>query len=217
MEASPAMQAAALERFGTSKTADLAGLLSSVAGAPIGGYIGHGLGERYLRNPRLGAMIGTIGGGVLSRAISDAASGPPPGMPQNPYALDPTSEDIPPWALASAQLVRPALGPGKTAAVSSSEGLRDSILGDLGGPIYPILSGASGGGGVSGALRHLAGSSAGIAAGGLLGHGLGHLLPQTDIWGIPLSTILSGLGATIGGVKGLEAARYGLKPALTGR
>jgi hypothetical protein len=95
-------------------------------------------------------------------------------------------------------------------ASEAHEGLRDVVLGDLSGPAYPLLEGWRHSG-LTGAGKHLLGSSAGIAGGGALGYaagkGLEHLGLNPHVWGIPLSTILSGLGATIGGVKGLQYAR----------
>ena len=214
------MRSEVLARFGLSKhAADLSSILPSVAGAPVGGYLGYLLGSRY-GQPQLGGMLGGVTGGVLGKVISEAAQEPrsapsaiPPGAP---FAIDPTAEDIPPWALAGAQLMRPhmdAPSPQKTGA-AEQEGFRDAILGDMLGPAYPVAEGWHAGGPL-GAFKHLAGSSAGLAAGGALGYGVGQLLPRASVWGVPLSTLMTGLGATIGGVKGLQVARRGLS-ALRG-
>lgn len=95
-------------------------------------------------------------------------------------------------------------------AAGEHEGLRDVVLGDIAGPVYPVVEGWRHGGPL-GAGKSLLGSSAGIAAGGTLGYGLGrgleHLGLNPQVLGVPLSTILTGLGATIGGVHGLNWAR----------
>jgi len=199
-----------LERFGAKHAADLGAILPAVALPAIGAFLGKRVGGP--QHGDIGALAGGIGGGVLGRVLSEdvRAQQPPPNAP---FGVDPTSNELPPWALPDPRLLRMASA---KLAASAHEGLRDVVLGDMLGPAYPLAEGARSGG-LGGALKHLAGSSAGIAAGGLLGHGLGQLLPETKVWGIPLSTILSGLGATIGGVKGLDVARYGLKPALLGR
>jgi len=188
--------------------------LGGLAGALTAGYIKEKHPNAGFALPILAGTIPTFMGNVIGRHLGaqqtqqrQRASAMPAGAP---YAIDPTSEDIPPWALAGAQFFSPALSAGKTGSAGNEhEGLRDVVLGDIMGPLYPAMEGYRAGG-MPGVGKHLLGSSLGIAAGGLLGHGLGQMLPQGNLWGIPISTLTSGLGATIGGVKGLQVARQGL-------
>ena len=200
----------ALERFGVTKVADLASIIPAVAAPALGGYLG-----RQWAQSELGALIGGVTGGVAGQYIreelprwrGDAPSPVPAGAP---YPLDASSQDIPPWALAGAQLLRPAV---KAAAAAEHEGWKDIIFGDTLGPLYPLGQGIKNRD-LGGALRGIAGQGLGVAGGGLAGYGAGKLLARAvgrDInlpgVNIPLSTILSGLGATVGGVKGLQHAR----------
>jgi hypothetical protein len=198
----------AVQRFGQAKHADLASIIPSVAAPALGGYLG-----RQWTNSDLGALIGGVTGGVAGQYIKEelprwrSGTDVPAGAP---YALDPSSQDIPPWALAGAQLLRPAV---KAAAAPEHDGLKDIIFGDTLGPLYPLGQGIQNRD-LGGALRGIAGQGMGVAGGGLAGYGAGKLLARAvgrDInlpgVNIPLSTILSGLGATVGGVKGLQYAR----------
>src|ERR1700745_1215063 len=202
------MEKDVLERFGAKHAADFGSIIPVAAGAPVGGYLGAMLGERYLKNQALGGMLGAVSGGILGKVLGDASPQAPAPPPAGPLSIDPTTEDIPDWALAGARLLRPAMQPPKTAA-SDQEGYRDTMMSDLLGPPYALYQGAKDHGPL-GALKHLAGSSAGIGLGGTLGYGLGQVLPKASLWGVPLSTLLTGLGATIGGAKGFQVAREGL-------
>ena len=220
--------------------------IGTFLGARAGGrWLGGNSQAALRRSEDIGRLVGGITGGISGQVLRelasrhqspDQASTPIPytGIqasqddPLNglygddqplgaPFDIDPSSKDIPPWALAGAQLIRPAIQAGKTAALEGeAHGAQDVILGDIMGPGYPLMEGAREDG-VPGALKHLAGSVTGTAAGGLLGYGLGQLLPHASIWGLPLSSITSGLGATIGGLKGLQAARHGFIPAMKGQ
>lgn len=197
-----------LARFGTEKTAKtLPELTSEVGGGPLGGYLGYLIGSRY-NQPQLGAMLGGITGGVSGKLLAEALAEPPPppAMPMGaPFAIDPTSADIPDWALR---------GPAnlKYAYADEHGGVRDVILGDILGPLHPLIEGIRNRD-MAGALKGIAGQSLGVAGGGLLGYGAGkaleHLGINPSIVGVPLSTVLSGLGATISGVRGLDYARKG--------
>jgi hypothetical protein len=202
-----------LARFGAEKTAKtLPELTAEVGGGPLGGYLGYLIGSRY-NKPQLGAMLGGITGGVSGKLISEALAEPPaPPMPQPmplpmgaPFAIDPTSPDIPEWALRGSAAL-------KYASTDEHGSVRDVILGDILGPLHPIIEGIRNKD-LGGALRGLAGQSLGVAGGGLLGYGagkaLGHLGINPHVLGVPLDTILAGLGATIGGVHGLNYARQG--------
>lgn len=178
----------------------------SVAGPALGGYLGRAVGTRY-GAPDLGALLGGITGGVTGHALSESLSSDDKVPPGAPYAMDTSTQDIPPWALAGARYLRP------TMKMSAHEGMQDVVLGDIMGSAYPVMHGLKtrdwGGAG-----RQALGQTAGVAGGGLAGYGAGKVLSHflghdVNVPGvnIPLSTILSGLGATIGGVKGLQMAR----------
>jgi len=203
--------AEAVGRFGVTKHADLSTIIPAVAAPAIGGY----LGRQWTHGSELGALIGGVTGGVAGQYVREELprwrGDPQPPVPVGaPYAIDPSSQDIPPWALAGAQLLRPAL---KAAAAPEHEGWKDIIFGDTLGPLYPLGQGIKNRD-LGGALRGIAGQGVGVAGGGLAGYGAGKILARAvgrDInlpgVNIPLSTILSGLGATVGGVKGLQYAR----------
>lgn len=186
------------------KQADLSTILPAVAGPAIGGFAGRAIGSRY-NAENLGAMLGGITGGVTGQLLKEnlerkpMTDGVPPGAP---YALDASTQDIPAWALQGAQLLK-----------QSSEGVKDIILGDTLGPLYPLGEGIAKGD-MRGAMRGIAHQGAGVAGGGLLGYGAGKVIDHlaggpinVPFANIPLSTLLSGVGATIGGVKGLAHAR----------
>lgn len=180
------------------KQADLSTILPAVAGPALGGYAGRAIGTRY-GAPDLGAMLGAITGGTTGQLLREKAEDAkiPPAAP---YELDPTSEDIPAWALQGAKLLKQ----------SSQLG---SILGaDLGGSPYTVYEGVRDKLPGRQIAKNVVGQGAGILGGGLAGHALGHALdnfvgrPLTGPFGVPVSTLLAGLGATIGNVKGLEFA-----------
>jgi hypothetical protein len=196
-----------VERF-FIKRASLATILPSVAGPAIGGFAGKALGPRLGLSPDIGALLGGVTGGVtggLLREKAEASEAPavPPGAP---FAIDSTTADIPPWAVQGAQLMQPKMK-------QAHEGLRDVVLGDALGPLYPLGQGIKNHD-MGGAAKGILGQGAGVIGGGLLGHGAGALIDkfvghQVNVPGVnmPLSTLLSGLGATVGSVKGLNLAR----------
>jgi hypothetical protein len=197
-----------VERF-KRKCASFASVFPSVAGPAVGGFAGRVIGSRF-KQPDLGMLLGSITGGTTGQLLkekaedAEAQSDVPPGAP---YALDPTDRDIPMWALQGAHVLQPHMKRG------SHEGVKDVVLGDLGGPIYPLAQGIKNRD-IGGAMKGILGQGAGVLGGGLAGHGAGLLLDklvghQVNVPGvnIPLSTLLSGLGATIGSVKGLDFAR----------
>jgi outer membrane lipoprotein SlyB len=194
-----------IDRF-LRKQADLSTILPAVMGAPIGGFIGRGIGSRF-GSPDLGMLIGGITGGTagqLMKEKAEEAQTPPPGAP---YAMDAASQGIPPWAVKGAQLLRNKM------SNAGHSGLKDVVMGDALGPLYPLGQGIKNHD-MGGAAKGILGQTAGVVGGGLAGHGAGMLLDklvghQVNVPGVnmPLSTLLSGLGATIGGVKGLERAR----------
>ncbi len=189
------------------RTASFGSVFPSVAGPAVGGYMGYGLGKRYLNNGHLGALLGTLTAGTAGKLIGEKveeahAPETPPGAP---YALDATSAEIPPWALQGAQLLQPAL--------KQAGHFGDIIGGDLGGLAWPVVEGVRDKQPAGQVARNVAGQGLGTLGGGLVGHAAGGLVDKlvghqvTGPLNVPLSTLLAGLGATIGNVKGLELAR----------
>lgn len=204
------MKQEVLARFGAEKRADLAGIIPAVAGAPLGGFIGRAIGARYNR-PDFGTLLGSIGGGVAGQAIREKLQDPPQAaqVPLGaPFALDPTNEDIPPWALAGAHMVRPAIEAAKSA--SYEENPADMVLGEI--PGYAAVQGARHSG-LRGALKGTLGQAAGGVAAGLGGHLLGTGLEKlighhvnVPYINISLPELLAGVTGTIGATKGFRAA-----------
>lgn len=189
------------------KRASFSSVFPSVAGPAVGGFAGYSLGQR-LGHPELGALLGTLSlgtaGKLVSEKVEQAEQAPaiPPGAP---YALDSTSEDIPPWALQGAQLLQPHMKQGSH--------FSDLIGGDLGGLAWPAYEGIRDKQPMGQTMKNVAGQGLGTLGGGLAGHAAGGLIdkvvghPVSGPLGVPLSTLLAGLGATIGNYKGLELAR----------
>jgi hypothetical protein len=190
------------------KGASLGSIFPSVAGPAVGGYVGYGLGKRYLDNGHLGALLGTLTAGTAGKLIgekveeAESAQQTPPGAP---YALDATSAEIPAWAVQGAHLLQPAM--------KQASHFSDLIGGDLGGLAWPVAQGMREQQPAGRIMRDVAGQGLGTLGGGLLGHAAGGIIdkavghPVVGPLGVPLSTLLAGLGATIGNFKGLELAR----------
>jgi hypothetical protein len=186
------------------KRASLATILPAVAGPAIGGFAGKALGPRLGLSPDIGALLGGVTGGVtgglLKEKAEDAEATVPPGAP---YNLDATMSDIPPWALQGARMIGPKM----------AGHFGDIVGGDLGGLAWPVAQGVHEKQPASEIAKNVAGQGLGTLGGGLVGHGVGHVIdklvghPVVGPLGVPLSTMLAGLGATIGNVKGLELAR----------
>lgn len=183
------------------KQATLASIFPAVAGPAVGSFAGRAIGSKFPTiGPEVGTLIGGISGGVGGQLIKEKVEDTqvPPGAP---YALDPTDQDIPAWALQGAQLMQPLL---KQSSVS------DWILGEVpGGNV--VQRGLSQGPG--GAARAFTGMTLGGVPGALLGLGAGkgleHLLGHPEGLNVPLVNIklhelLGGLGGTIGATKGLQ-------------
>jgi hypothetical protein len=189
------------------KGGSLSSVFPAVAGPAIGGYAGFNLGRRYLNNPELGALLGTLTMGTAGKLLGEkaeetAAPSVPPGAP---YALDATSQDIPPWALQGAQMLQPTL---KQSEHVEREPVSDILKGEI--PGYSV---------VEQGVKHGPGAAArtfgGMAGGGLLGGGLGALggmglekllgrhitVPGV---GMSLPDLLASVGGTIGATKGLR-------------
>lgn len=187
----------ALDRFG-SKHASLASILPQVALPALGTYLGGRYGGP--KGQLLGGIAGGVGGQVLREMRERSQQTPAT------YAMDPTMDDIPPWALASAQMLQPSMKQG-----GHFGHLGDILGGDLGGSAYPVFQGMRQGHSAGQIGKSVLGQGVGTIGGGLAGHGVGALLnhlagKQVMVPGlnIPVSTLLAGLGATIGNVKGLE-------------
>lgn len=196
-----------VERF-FLKRADLGTILPMVAAPALGAFGGKALGPRLGVSPDVGALIGGISGGTIGQLIKEKASPPPPSVPPGaPFSLDATSADIPSWALQGAQLMRSKM----------SGHFGDVVGGDLGGLAWPVAQGIHDKQKPMEIAKNVAGQGLGTLGGGLIGHGAGALInhlagrghdnPVMGPFGVPLSTLMAGLGATIGNVKGLELAR----------
>lgn len=180
------------------KTADLASILPAVAGPAIGGFAGRALGSRYpMLGTELGALIGGVSGGVGGKLLEEKYKDHqvPPGAP---YAVDPTSDDIPAWALQGAHMLQPHM---------KSASAMDWVLGEI-----PGASVAQRGmrGGLGEAGRAFAGMSGGGVAGGLAGLGVGKALEHftgpvnVPLVNLPLHELLAGIGGSVGATKGLR-------------
>lgn len=205
------MQGEVLARFGMAKeAADVGSVLPTIAAAPVGGYVGRMIGKRY-NAPDLGGLLGTVSGGVLGKVIGDQLQQPsqpqmPPSFDPQQFSLDPTVQDIPPWALAGAQMVRPHL---KQAGREHNP--YDVVLGEI--PGYSAVEGARNGGGMMGAAKGLGGTVLGGVGGGLLGHlagsGIQRLVGHpvnVPLINMSLPELLGGVAGTIGATKGFRAA-----------
>lgn len=197
------------ERF-KIKCASFATIFPAVAGPALGGYAGYAIGDRY-GGPHLGALIGSVTGGTAGKMLGEkiqaeeeARASVPLGAP---YSLDPTNADIPAWALQGAQLLQPEM------QTRTAEHVGDVLGGDVLGAAWPVIEGVRQGQPGGQIARNVAGQTVGTLGGGLAGNMLGRLLDKAvghQVMGplsIPLSTLLTGLGATIGNVKGLSFAR----------
>lgn len=193
-----------VERF-MIKRANLASIFPSVAGPALGGFAGRAIGQRY-GAPDIGMLLGGITGGTTGQLIKErvdaAQKEVPPGAP---YALDPTDSDIPSWALQGARMLQ--------SRNKNAGHLGDVLGGDLGGLAWPVAEGMREKQPAGQIAKNVAGQGLGTLGGGLVGHAAGGLLDKlvghkvVGPLGVPVSTLLAGLGATIGNVKGLELAR----------
>lgn len=220
------------------KIADLSDLLPAVALPALGLYMG----ERFGGNPGklIGGITGGVGGQLIRESMINARAPKQPSIPPGaPYAIDPSAQDIPPWALGGAHILRQqqqmkmqqeqmqqqqllmqqntqaAASPQK---VATGDSTADVIGGDALGLGWPIAKGIHDKEDAKTIAGTVAGQGLGLAGGGLVGHGLGHAIDHlaghsVNIPGLnmPLSTLLSGVGATIGSVKGMDLARGFMK------
>ena len=156
-------------------------------------------------SPQLGEMLGTIGGLTAGRYLSEDVIAPKSDVPPGaPYQLDPSTQDIPPWALLGSRFLGPAM------KMANHERPQDMVLGEI--PGYSAVEGYRQGGGL-GALKGTLGQAAGGVGGGALGLGAGlllkHLLGRdvnVPLVNLPLSHLLAGVGGTIGATKGFQGS-----------
>lgn len=205
----PANAKEAVDRFGV-KAASLATIIPSVALPALGAFAGRRLAPQ---NNELGALLGGITGGVAGQEIKEMVeqrrrqmSGQVP--MGAPYALDPSMQDIPPWALQGAQYLR-----GSLKQSAHKESPLDILLGEVPGANV-VQEGVRNGLGAG--ARAFAGTSLGGVTGGLLGMGVGKGIERLIGHGQPvnipgvgmsLSDLTAALGGTIGATKGLRYMR----------
>jgi len=188
------------------RTASFGSVFPSVAGPAVGGYVGYGLGKRYLDNGHLGALLGTLTAGTAGKLLGEKVeeTQPPTTPPGAPYAIDATSAEIPPWALQGAQLLQPALKQGSV----EREPVSDVLLSEI--PGFSVVQK-----GVTHGPAAAARTFGGMAGGGLLGGGIGALGGygiekllgrHVNVPGIGMSLpdLLASVGGTIGATKGLR-------------
>jgi hypothetical protein len=206
------------------KRANLATILPAVSLPALGAFAGSRLEKSLGLSPGVGALVGGISGGVggqLSREMieqnqrAQGAQGVPPGAP---YALDPTDQGIPAWALQGAQMLQPAMA--KTSAHEDRESPMDVIMGEVPGanPIMDALKrdpSTGQRGGLGAGARTFGSMAMGGVPGGLLGtglaHGIEHLAGKKNIQvpglGLSLSDVLGSVGGALGATKGLRWAQ----------
>jgi hypothetical protein len=195
------------------KSASFGAILPAAAGPAVGGLVGKALGQRYLGSAggitgaELGAMLGgttgAVGGQLLRESLEDSVQQEMP--PGAPYAVDPTSQDIPAWALQGAQLLRPHM---KAASAA------DWLLGEVpGAPMVQAAAEAPSGQRLPAAGKAFAGMAGGGLSGALLGMGAGvglekllHVDPNYTLpmLGMKPHELLGALGGSIGATKGFR-------------
>ncbi len=198
-------------RAKTAIDSNLTAILGGAGGAFAGQALSDLLAAKFpaFQNPAVQkatqALVGGTGG-YLGKVLGDRMSDAPPPLPQNaPYALDPTDQDIPDWAVQGARFLQPA------AKMGSAGPWYDMPLGEI--PGYGFVEGAREGRGAKGALKgglaSIGGGVGGALAGTALGKGIEHFTGfNPNIPGIHMnfSDILAGLGGTIGATAGFRHA-----------
>ena len=186
----------------------------------LGSYIG-----RRFGGPGAGTLVGGLVGGVGGLALREKMNDPTAmpqttsqGFPYTPsYAMDPTTEDIPEWALQGAQALKQA-GILDVLFKKTAEGVTDFVTEGIPGyiPVQHAYKGTRAGGighGLAQGGKAFLGLAGGGIPGALLGAGVGrgiqHLTGRKlnmPLVNLPLDEILSALGGSIGAVKGLRYA-----------
>lgn len=187
------------------KQADLLEAAPSIIAPALGAFAGARLFRHTLPDYEdVGKLLGVIGGGLAGHVLSEKIEQghEQSALPQGaPYDIDPSTAAPPTWAV-----------PGVEALKTASQ-LRDILGGDLGGSFYDVYDGIRQDLPAGQIAKNVIGHGAGIVGGGLLGHAAGGLVDRLvghevmGPLGVPLSTLLAGLGATVGSVKGLELAK----------
>ena len=197
------------------KRGSLAAILPGVSLPALGAFAGMRL-EKSMKLPHgVGALVGGIGGGIggqLSREMIEQKQQVPPGAP---YALDPTDQDIPQWALQGAQMLQPSMQPAtKTSAHEDTpESMFDVIMGEVPGA-NPIMDAYKARDPRAG-LKTFGGMALGGVPGGMLGSlaakGIEHATGRRNIivpgLGLSLSDTLGSIGGALGATKGMRWAQ----------
>lgn len=192
-------------------------LIPSIAGSVLGGGLGAHAGELLGQNiGHLGIptniadklqtplkLLGTAVGSSVGKSFGDRMDTRRQTLQQ--ASMDPTTEDIPPWAMNGAAAFRDNVG---LRMASHDEGVRDLLLGEL--PGYSAVRGYQMGG-IPGALKGVAGQVIpAVLAGGLThmaGKGLSHLTgfdPKLPFTNMPLRDVATGTAASIAGTLGMQ-------------
>lgn len=189
------------ERF-MIKRSSFGSIFPAVAGPALGGFAGRAIGQRY-GAPDLGMLLGGITGGTTGQLIKEKVESNADIPPGTPYALDPTDQDIPSWALQGAQLLHPQMK-----QAEHNEPMSDVILGEI--PGANVVKDTMKGGPAAGA-RAFGGMALGGVPGGIIGtraaKGIEHLVGhQVRVPGLnmSLSDLLGSVGGAIGATKGLR-------------
>lgn len=188
------------------REASISSILPAAAGAPLGALGGRAIAPLLKMQPDTGALLGGITGATLGGLLKEKVEQTRQTPPGAPYAIDPSSADIPPWAVQGAQLLQPSL--------KQSSHLGPIVGGDMAGLAWPVASGLHQKKPAGDIARDVAGQGLGTLGGGLAGHAIGGLIDKAtghhvNVPGInvSLSDILAGLGATIGNVKGSDLVK----------
>ena len=204
---------ARLTRDKTAVDSALTGLLGGAAGAYGGAVLSDALAQKFplfhsdAARKATQALV-TGAGGLFGKSVGDAVNAsqpPPPPVYRSPlYDLDPSTKDIPTWALQAGQFLQPAVK-------AANDRWQDIVFGEV--PGYAAVEGARDGRGLPGAAAGLGGSVGGGIAGGLLGLLPGKILahflgrdPNVPMINMPLSHLLGSVGGAVGATKGFQHA-----------
>jgi hypothetical protein len=190
------------ERF-MIKAGNFASIFPSVAAPALGGYAGRVIGQRYHASD-IGMLLGGITGGTAGQLIKEKVENGRNIPAGAPYALDPSDQDIPAWALQGAQMLQPQMKQGG----HEHESMADVVLGEVPGA-NPLIEGVKHGPRAAG--RAFGGMTLGGVGGGLAGtlgakgieHLVGHAVRVPGL-NMPLSDLLGSVGGAIGATKGLR-------------
>lgn len=192
------------------------GVMGSVLGGTTGALISKALSEKYPKMhfavPIIASAIPALVGGSIGRSFGAQQNQQMQQQRQQPmgapYAIDPTNDDIPDWAVAGARMLQPRMK-------QSNSNTLDWLLGEVPGG-NSVQYGVKGynQGGVGQGLRDagksfgamslggLGASAAGLGAGKLIEHLAGRPI-QVPLINESLPNTLAGLFGTIGATKAL--------------